>query len=171
MDLSTTIVPRSDQLNADDLMSGPRTVTITAVKAGSGEQPVNVELAEFPGRPFKPSKSMRRVLVFAWGKDSSVYVGRKLTLYRDPHVRFGRDEVGGIRISHMSHIDQTLTLALTTTRGKRSPFTVEPLVLPTAEDVQACSSVDALRGMWDAATEDVRALIQARAAELNGAEQ
>ena len=127
MDLTQSIAPRSDQLNADDLMSGPRTVTITEVTAGNAEQPVNVHLAEFPDRPFKPSKSMRRVMVAAWGSDASAYAGRRLTLYRDPEITFGRDKVGGIRISHMSHIDKRLTIALTVTRGKRAPYHVEPL--------------------------------------------
>lgn len=129
--MTDSIAPRSDQLNADDLMSGPRTFTIAEVKRGNTEQPIDVHLVEFPGRPFKPSKSMRRVMVAAWGKDASTYSGRRLTLYRDPTVRFGGQEVGGIRISHVDGIEKTLTLALTVTRGKRSPYVVQPL--PKAE--------------------------------------
>lgn len=128
MDISTTIAPKSDQLNADDLIGGPVTVTITGVSRGDSDQPVNIATAEFgDGRPFKPCKSMRRVLVAAWGADASTYTGRRMTLYREASVRFGGQEVGGIRISHMSHIDHKLTLALTMTRGKRAPFIVEPL--------------------------------------------
>jgi hypothetical protein len=133
MDMSTTIVPKSDQLNADDLMSGPRTVTIIGVSKGSVEQPVNFDLAEFPGRAYRPGKSMRRVMVHVWGPEASDYVGRRLTLYREADIKFGPDVVGGIRISHMSHIDRRLTLALTVTRGKRAPFVVEPL--PNEPDV------------------------------------
>ena len=33
MDLTDTIIPRSDQVNAEDLLSGPRTVTITEVQS------------------------------------------------------------------------------------------------------------------------------------------
>lgn len=127
MDMTNSIIPRSDQINADDLMTGPITVTISKVSAGSAEQPVDVHLVEFPGRAFRPSKSMRRVMVAAWGAETNVYAGHRMTLYRDPTIRFGRDEVGGIRISHLSHIDKTLKLALTVTRGKREAFTVEPL--------------------------------------------
>jgi hypothetical protein len=59
MDLTETTIPKSDQMNADDLDSGPRTFTITEVRrASSPEQPIDVVLAEFPEcRPFKPSKS------------------------------------------------------------------------------------------------------------------
>ncbi|HKY58343.1 MAG TPA: hypothetical protein VJL80_09920 [Aeromicrobium sp.] len=128
MDLTDSIAPKSDQLNAEDLLSGPRTFTIAEVREGSAEQPVNVHLVEFPGRPFRPSKTVRRIMVAAWGKDSSAYVGRRMTLFRDPAVRFGGQDVGGIRVSHMSHIEKRLTIALTVTRGKRAPYVVEPLV-------------------------------------------
>lgn len=135
MDLTQTIEPKSDQLNADDLMAGPRTVTITEVRKGSNEQPVNVVTAEFgPGRPYKPSKSMRRVMVAAWGVDSAAYLGRRMTIYRDPKIRFGPDEVGGIRISHLSHIDKPLTMALTVSKGKRTPYRVQPLADAPAPD-------------------------------------
>lgn len=128
MDISTAAAPRSDQLNADDLIGGPQLVTITEVRKGNDEQPVEIVTKEFgPGRPYKPGKSMIRVLIAAWGKEASAYTGRRLMLYRDPDIRFGKDTVGGIRISAMSHIDSRLTLALTVTRGRRAPFTVDPL--------------------------------------------
>lgn len=127
MDMTESIAPRSDQLNADDLMAGPVTVTIQEVSKGSAEQPVNVHLVEFLGRAYRPSKSMRRVMVAAWGKYTTEYAGRGLTLFRNPDITFGRDKVGGIEISHLSHIDKPMTVALTATRGKRKQFTVQPL--------------------------------------------
>ena len=127
MDLTESIAPRSDQLNAEDLLAGPRIVTVEKVTKGSSEQPVNIHLVEFPGRPFRPSKTVRRILVAAWGAEASAYAGRRMSLYRDPAVRFGGQDVGGIRVSHMSHISKRLTLALTVTRGKRAPYNVDPL--------------------------------------------
>ena len=70
---------------------------------------------------------MIRVLIAAWGPQASEYKGRRLMLYRDPSITFGKDAVGGIRISAMSDIKSRLTLALTVTRGRRAPYTVEPL--------------------------------------------
>jgi hypothetical protein len=127
MDISNTIEVDSSQLNADDLIGSPRTVTITGVNKGAADQPVNIELAEFPGRAYRPCKSMRRVLVLAWGSDASAYVGRRLTLFNDPSVKWGGQSVGGIRIAAMSHIQSRITVSLTVSRGKRSPFTVDPL--------------------------------------------
>lgn len=123
--LRDTIVPKSDQLNADDLIAGPMTVKITGVKRGDSEQPVIVALDG--QRPYKPCKSMRRVLISAWGDDGSKWVGRSLTLYNDPDVKFGGVKVGGIRISHMSDIPSDLVMSLTATRGKRSEYKVTKL--------------------------------------------
>ena len=130
LDMAPTIVPKSDQLNADDLIGHAITATIISVTKGNAEQPVHINLEGFDGRPYKPSKSMRRVLVAAWGTDASKYAGRRLTLFRNPEIMFGKDKVGGIQISHLSHIDKPITLALTVSRGKKAPFTVQPLVEP-----------------------------------------
>lgn len=159
MDLTETIAPKSDQLNADDLISAPVTVTIREVAKGSAEQPVDVHLVEFPGRAYRPSKSMRRVMVMAWGPEASAYTGRRLTLYRNADIKFGSAVVGGIEISHLSHIDKPLTVALTATRGKRKNFTVQPLkeAAPApsrdflAEADQTEGDVDLLKALWSAA--------------------
>lgn len=138
-DMSATIVPKSDQLNADDLLAGPRTIVITRVTGGDNpDQPVNVHFDGDAGKPYKPCKSMRRVMVHAWGPDAAQYVGRAITLYCDQSVQFGGMKVGGIRISHMSHIDRDLALALTATRSKRTPYAVKRLAeVPQAADPAA----------------------------------
>ncbi len=129
MNMLETIIPKSSQLNADDLLGGPRTITVTKVELTSEEQPVAVSFDGDGGKPFLPGKSMRRVMVNAWGPDASAYVGRSMTLYRDEKVQFGGLAVGGIRISHMSHITRPITMALTASRSNRKPFTVQPLAV------------------------------------------
>lgn len=130
MDITQSTEPKSDQQNFDDYISGPRTVTVAEVKKGSTEQPVEIHLVEYPGRPFKPSKSMRRVLVACWGPEAAEYKGRRMTLFGDPSVKFGGQTVGGIRIAALSDITEQKTINLTVTRGKRAPFVVEPLGPP-----------------------------------------
>lgn len=127
IDLTKPAEPRSDQLNADDLISGPRLLEITSIKVSSGEQPVQISYEGDNGKPWKPCKSMLRLMIHAWGKDGEKYVGRQLKVYCDPKVKWGGAEVGGIRISHMSHIDNPLRVMLTESRGRKSPHTVEPL--------------------------------------------
>ena len=60
-----------------------------------------------------------------------------MTLYRDPKVKWGGMEVGGCRISHMSHIEREMVIALTMTKKERAPYRVKPLVVekpaPAAE--------------------------------------
>lgn len=128
-DLRSTIAARSDQMNSDDLIGGPRTIRVTKVEITQGaDQPVSIYFEGDDGKPFKACKSMRRVLVTVWGPDGNAYVGRSMTLYRDAAVQFGGMAVGGIRISHMSHIEKPVTMALTATRAAKKPFTVKPLV-------------------------------------------
>lgn len=134
-DMTKVIVPRSDQLNSDDLIIGPRTITITGVTIRSGEQPVSISFDGDDGKPYKPCKGMCRVMVNAWGGDSKQYVGRSMTLFREPTVKWGGLEVGGIQISHMTDIKAPLTMALTATRGSRKPFTVKPLKTESAGHV------------------------------------
>lgn len=116
LDISHTLVARSDQLNADDLVGGDITVRITGVNAGDGEQPVVVAMTG-GHKPWKPCKTMRRVLAHAWGTDASAWVGRSLKLYRDPTVRWAGSEIGGIRIRAMSDIPSSITIKLAETKG------------------------------------------------------
>ncbi len=127
VDLSKTIIAKSDQLNADDLLGGPITITIEDVKQGNADQPIAVFYKGCNGKPWYPCKSMRRALVAIWGNDGKTYAGKSCTLYRDPEVKFGGIKVGGIRVSHMSNIDENVALGLQVTRGSKKLYTVKPL--------------------------------------------
>lgn len=166
MDISSSIIPKSDQWNADDLVAGPRTVTVAKVSQGSPEQPVNVHIIEDPKRAYRPSKSMRRVLAEVWGTQSDNWVGKSLTLFRNPNIKFGGETVGGIEISHMSHIDKPITVSLSVTRGKRKPFTVKPLQVAQTTDWAAViptKNAEELRNIWQTNPE-ARELVEAEVA-------
>lgn len=123
--LRDTVAPKSDRRNADDFLAGSETVKIIAVKRGDAESPVAVHLEN--SKPWYPCKSMRRILIAAYGDNGGDWVGKSMTLYCDPAVRFGGVAVGGIRIAALSHIESDIAISLTTTRGKRSPYTVKKL--------------------------------------------
>ena len=128
IDISQTTAPKSDQLNSDDLIGGPRTITITRVSANEGgDQPINVFFEGDDNKPFRPCKSVRRVMMAVWGNDGSTYAGKSMTIWRDPTVTWGGMAVGGIRISHMSHMDRDTTLAVTESKTKRKPLVVKML--------------------------------------------
>ncbi|RRJ97834.1 hypothetical protein Ga0100231_005080 [Opitutaceae bacterium TAV4] len=101
-------------------------------------------------------------------------------LYREPEVKFGGDKVGGIRISHASHIDGPFEIALTETRGKRKPFRVEPLPAEQTHSTidpdklaefaqygteKAKEGSESLRTWWSSITKEMR---QALAGKLDG---
>lgn len=130
LDISKTTKPKSDQLNYDDLIGGKKMVIkVTKVSImGEPDQPIAINFEGDNGKPYKPCKSMRRVLVNIWGSDGNQYIGRRMTLFGDPNVVFGGAKVGGIRISHLSDMKDTVTMALTATRASRKPYTVQPLI-------------------------------------------
>lgn len=154
-DISHTLAPNSDQLDAVDLLGGPRTFTVTGVSVTKGEQPVSVQLAEFP-RVWRPGKTMRRVLAFCWGNDSSTWTGKRVTLYCDPKVRFGPEEVGGTRISHLSGISGPTSVPVIVSKGKGGTFKVQPL-----PDAPPPSREQELLGEYPSATPERQAEIKA----------
>jgi len=138
MDLSKTIIPKSDQLNADDLISGTKTIKIRDIKGGDDEaQPVSIYFYGDNNKPFKPCKSMRRVLVQLWGADGLKYIGRRITLFRDDTVKWAGVEIGGIRISHASHIQESTRVLVTMAKNKRAPMTIEALPSVEIKDLEA----------------------------------
>lgn len=132
--LLRAMAPKSDQLNADDLIAGPRVITITHVKvSASGEQLVSVHYENDCGKPWKPSKGMMRVMAQIYGDDPDMWVGRSVELYRREDVRFGKDTVGGIRIKAMSHISKPLKAIVTVSRGKREEMPIAVLGVQQAQ--------------------------------------
>jgi hypothetical protein len=130
LDISTTCAPRSDRLNADDLVGGPKTIKVTGVRlTGDEAQPVAVDFEGDGGRPFTPGKSMRRVLVSLWGANAEAYVGRSMVLYCDPSIAYAGSAVGGVRIAAMSDIPKDSSVILTVKRAVRKPFQVKKLVV------------------------------------------
>lgn len=182
-DLRATIVPKSDQLNAEQLLGGPMTITVTDVRIGSSdEQPISIHYENDAGRPYKPCKTMRKVLIFAWGQDGNSWPGRSMTLYNDPNVKFGGAEVGGIRISHITDIERDLQVSLTATKGKKALHVIKRLQIarPAAVDhdaaIKAATTVEALKAAFGTAYQSTKnastrltfkEAYDARMAELN----
>lgn len=167
LDMTASTAPKSDQKNADDFLTGPQTFEIEKVTKGSVEQPFNFHLVGEPGKPYKPSKSMRRVMVAAWGTDASAYVGHSLTLYCDPTVKFGGEVLGGIKISHMTGLAKTLNMSLTASKGKKALHRVEPLTIgPTRDQIAKSTDLDQLREWWSIVPPSLRPAVESRSAEL-----
>lgn len=127
--LLDSIKAKSDQLNAVDLLGGPITVSVTSVKQGDAEQPVVIGITG-DRQPYKPCKSMRRVLIACWGANPNAWVGRKMTLYCESKVKWAGEEVGGIRISHLSHLGAAhKEIQLNESKHKKTTWKVFEIVL------------------------------------------
>lgn len=134
VDMARFVEAKSDQLNADDLIGAPRTITVTRVTGNDGDQPVSIHYDGDNGKPFKPCKTIRRILLAVWGRNAAEYVGRSMTLYRDDGVTFGGLNVGGIRISHMSHIDKETMVVVMKSKGKKAGVKILPLQMEQRQE-------------------------------------
>jgi len=132
-DMSQTIIAKSDQVNACDLIGAPRTITISEVRIKAGEdQPVSI-LIEGDKKSFRPCKGVRRLLVRVWGADASKYIGQSMTLFCDPGVTWAGKEEGGIRVSHMTGIGEPIVEYMRTSRAATKPYKILPLVAETRQ--------------------------------------
>ena len=148
--LAKAIEPKSDQLNSDDLITGPITVKVTAVDINeSAEQKVVIHYEGDHGKPYKPCKGMTRVMAEIWGgaDNGKSFIGQSMTLYRDPRVKWAGVEVGGIRISHMTGIERDTPVVVTQAKGKRQPAIIHPLTI-SAPAPQATAPTEDKAAAW-----------------------
>jgi hypothetical protein len=144
--IKDTIVKKTDQLNAEDLLDAPMVIKITkATKVENPEQPIILNYDGDKGKPFKPCKTMRRLIHNIWidcGDDIRPYVGRSMKLYCDRDVKLKGEKVGGTRISHMSDTPNNASrveVSLPVARGMKKTFVVERLDTVAKTDTLAAA--------------------------------
>ena len=174
MDITDALAPTSDQLDAIELVN-PRTFTIdigSRLGSRDGKTVAEIRLVDFP-RVWRPSKGMLDVLARCWGTDGKAWTGRSVTLFNDPEVTFGKDKVGGIRISHLSHIDGPVTVMI---RGRgqgarKIAWPVQPLAGaladPTADEI-ATATREQISAWW-ASHPHLRPSLAQRAEQIKAA--
>lgn len=134
IDLGPLTAAKVDRVTGDNLIAGPRTITISSVEGEvyEGKQIASLGFAGDDGMPYKPCKTMLRLIAAVWGPRTSQWVGKSMTLYRDPSVTFGALATGGVRISHMSHMERDAEVILTLKKGKKGVVKVKPLATAKA---------------------------------------
>lgn len=126
--LQQALAPKSDQLNADDLIAANKIIVISGVNINLGsEQKIIINYQGDNGKPWKPSKGMGRVLTEILGGDPDKWVGETVELFRNKEIRFGKEKCGGIQIAGMSAVRNVTTLLITTAKGKKSSITIQPI--------------------------------------------
>ena len=169
-DMTATIVAKSDQINAADLIGNPRTVTIREVRIKAGDdQPVTI-MIEGDKKAFRPCMGVRRLFVRVWGPDASKYIGQSLTLFRDPSVTWAGKEEGGIRVSHMTGINSKIVEFMRISRTATKPYEILPLIaevrdLPKQRQTAEQWASDHRAQVDDAATIEALAEVMARGAK------
>lgn len=155
--MKVDIKKNTDQLNYEDFLGGiSRIVTITGVERGRKEAQYDIAI-EGDDRYWRPPATVLKLLVLAYGDNAEDWVGKSASLYGDPEVKApGGKKVGGIRVSHLSHIDKPISASLSVTRGQTGMFTIDPL-----------SRRDLLKHEWRTATPERRAEIEAEVATLS----
>lgn len=128
LDVTKMCAARSDQINAIDLISGPRIAKITDVKIFSEtDQPIHVVLDGDSKRPWKCSKTSVRVLAALYSNDASKWIGKHIEIYCDETVLWGGQPVGGVRQSKAEGITSPKRLSLTKSRTKKETVVINPL--------------------------------------------
>jgi hypothetical protein len=135
--VSHAILAKSDQLNFDDFSGHKRIILITEVSVTNSEQPVSIFYTDHNGKPWKPSKGMIRLICEAYGEESDNWIGKSIELYGDDTVKWAGKEIGGIRISALSDIEQKgLTAFIALSRGKRRKATIPLLIVEAAKPTE-----------------------------------
>jgi hypothetical protein len=148
------IKKNTDQLNYEDFLGGvTRIVTIAKVEKGRKEAQYDIAI-EGDDRYWRPPATVLKLLKLAYGDEGADWVGKSARLYGDPEVKMKGVKVGGIRVSHLSHLDGPLIAPLTVTRGQTATFTIDPL-----PDAAPMSRRDQLRAEYATADESRRAEI------------
>lgn len=169
-DMTMTIIAKSDQINAADLIGNPRTVTVREVRIKAGDdQPVTI-MIEGDKKAFRPCMGVRRLFVRVWGPDASKYIGQSLTLFRDPSVTWAGKEEGGIRVSHMTGINSKIVEFMRISRTATKPYEILPLIaevrdLPKQRQTAEQWASDHRAQVDDAASLEALAEVMARGAK------
>lgn len=129
IDLTPHTQAESDTIVAADLATGPKTILITNVIVISKDKKgIEIHYEGMDGKPYRPCKSMLRVLCELWEtKNGEDFIGRGITLYREPNCLFKGEVTPGIRICAMSHIPKAVTVLVPEKRGKANKYEIAPL--------------------------------------------
>lgn len=123
-------VSGSDHITQELVSDGPQTFTVTGVTEVTmdGEKQRHaVTLAETAGKTWVPAFTVLKALAQVWSMEKENWVGQKLTLYRDPSVKIGRETVGGIRVSHVTGITEPRTVNVKGALNRTVTYKFSPL--------------------------------------------
>ena len=129
IDLTKHIEADSDCLVAADLVGGPLTILVEKVAESGKNDKKKIDIFYANSeKPFRPCKSMLRILCELWKTtDATTFIGRGITLYREPDCMWKGEKTPGVRICGLSHIEKAVTVVANERRGKMATYQIEPI--------------------------------------------
>ena len=121
-----SLMAKSDQITAAELMGITINVKIAGLTVKNSEKQKWTMRLEGNDKFFRPCLGMRRLIAEIWGGPEN-YAGGSMTLYRETDTRYGADEVGGVRISHMTGIEAQIEVTVPIRRGVFRTYLIRPL--------------------------------------------
>ncbi len=140
VDISKTLISKSDQFNAVDLVGKVIIYKISKVDADveKKDQPVSIYF-EGEKKCYRPSKGMRAIISEKWTPETDLWMGKSLELYHEPKVVYAGAECGGIRIHGMSHIDNDFKKRVVESKVLQINYKIRKLQEHVKNDTQAPS--------------------------------
>ena len=112
------VSPDSTYFGAQDFESLKDKIIVTIKERGDEEEVMNTKTMkkEKKGvlyfyedvKPFICNVTNGKTLKEAFGEDADNWIGKKIELYYDPKVKFGRDTVGGVRVKAVLSSDKPI---------------------------------------------------------------
>lgn len=132
---------KTDQLNYEHFLGGSITFKVSRIgsKKDQGKKKLLIYMEGHEGTPFVPCMGMIKCLSSpdGWGEKLADWVGRSITLFGDSKVMFGAKEIGGVRVSHISHIAADYVTKITERRGVRIDYLIRKLAATLAAPAAA----------------------------------
>lgn len=152
---------KTDRLNYEHFLYGPRTFIIAkwGKRKEQGADKLCLVMDGEESTPFMPCQGMIKCLISedGWGDDLNSWIGKSITLFGDSSVKFGKQEIGGVRISHISGISKPYETKISERRGVRIDYEIKQLPQYPVEDFD--KNVDAWLSAINAGKLKISALV------------
>jgi hypothetical protein len=134
---------KTDQLNYEHFLGGSITFKVARIgsKKDQGKKKLLIYMEGHDGTPFVPCMGMIKCLSSpdGWGEKLADWVGRSITLFGDSKVMYGGKEIGGVRVSHISHIAADYVTKIAERRGVRIDYLIRKLAVTQAAPAPAAA--------------------------------
>ena len=139
---------KGEYISAVELNNNRPTLTIAKISISRVEDEKKKREVDKPVMWFKEidrgwmyCKTTGHCMAAMFGNNDDAWIGKRVTLYADPEVRFGSEQVGGIRIAGSPDIAKPLTVRIKFPKKKAFEVQLAPTKAPTQQQQPPAASV------------------------------